>query len=170
MFSRDKDKPKVQTQAPPVDKIETIIGPTASFCGSIRTDGSIRIDGIFEGSIETAGNLIIGEQAKILADIMAHNVSVAGAVKGDISANRIEVLETGRIWGELKVNSFTLDDGGFVSGQVHMHTDASPPMLEAPKKAPGAKKPPKKKAVLVADSEPIEGEIVDEDVEETEKD
>ncbi len=165
MFSKDRGKPKAQTQAPPVEKIETIIGPTASFRGSIRTDGSIRIDGIFEGSIETAGNLIIGEQAKILADVTAHNVSVAGAVKGDVSANRIEVLETGRIWGDLRVNSFTLDDGGFVSGKVHMHTDATPPMLEAPKEAKEAKKPGKKKATSTADTEPIEGEIVDEEEE-----
>jgi cytoskeletal protein CcmA (bactofilin family) len=166
VFSKDRGKTKVQTQAPPVEKIETVIGPTASFRGSIRTDGSIRIDGIFEGSIETAGNLIIGEQAKIMADVVAHNVSVAGAVKGDVSANRIEVLETGRIWGDLKVNAFTLDDGGFVSGKVHMHTDATPPMLEAPKKAKKAKESKESKeqeTISTDEDEPLEGEIVDEE-------
>ncbi|UCC65678.1 MAG: polymer-forming cytoskeletal protein [Anaerolineae bacterium] len=141
----------MKAQIPPVEKIETVIGPTASFRGEIRSDGSIRIDGVYDGSIETAGNLIIGEQAKIMADISAHHVSVAGAVKGDIQANRVEVLETGCIWGDLTVNAFTLDDGGFVSGQVSMHTDMSPPMLEAPKKK------------TKADSEPIEGEIVGEE-------
>ena len=150
MFRRGSDQSKPKAVPPPVEKIETIIGPTASFRGTIRSDGSIRIDGIYEGSIETAGNLIIGEQAKIMANITAHNVSVAGAVKGDISANRVEVLETGRIWGDLTVNSFTLDDGGFVSGQVHMHTDMSPPMLEAPRE----------QEATAADPEPIEGEIV----------
>lgn len=152
VFRREGDKPKAP--APPVDKIETIIGPTARFRGSIQADGTIRIDGVFEGSIETAGNLIIGEQAKILADITAHNVSVAGAVKGDTSANRVEVLETGKIWGDLTVNSFTLDDGGFVSGKVNMHTDMAPPMLEAPKNH---------KMASPAGREPIEGEIVDEE-------
>ena len=150
MFSRTKDKIK----APPVETIETVIGPTASFRGTVRADGNIRIDGVFEGAVETAGNLIIGDQAKILADIVAHNVSVAGAVKGDISANRVEVLESGRVWGNLTVNSFTLDDGGFVSGQVNMHTDMSPPMLEAPTTQE-----------MDSDAEPgpIEGEIVDEE-------
>jgi len=151
VFRRKSGKPNIKAQLPPVEKIETVIGPTASFQGEIRSDGSIRIDGIYDGSIETAGNLIIGEQAKIMANISAHNVSVAGAVKGDIQANRVEVLETGRIWGDLTVNAFTLDDGGFVSGQVSMHTDLSPPMLEAPKKK------------TKADSEPIEGEIVGEE-------
>ena len=150
MFSRVKDK----TKAPPVETIETVIGPTASFQGTVRADGNIRIDGVFEGAIETAGNLIICDQAKILADIVAHNVSVAGAVKGNISANRVEVLESGRVWGDLTVNSFTLDDGGFVSGQVNMHTDMSPPMLEAPSK---------REMDSATEPGPIEGEIVDEE-------
>jgi cytoskeletal protein CcmA (bactofilin family) len=152
VFRRESEKAKASI--PSVEKIETIIGPTARFRGSIQADGSIRIDGIYEGSIETAGNLIIGEQAKIVADLTAHNVSVAGQIKGDISANRVEVLETGRIWGNLTVNSFTLDDGGFVSGEVNMHTEMSPPMLEAPKK---------QERVATFRAEPIEGEIVDEE-------
>lgn len=154
MFRRESDKVKPKASAPPAEKIETIIGPTTKFRGAIQADGSIRVDGIYEGSIETAGNLIIGAQAKLIADITAHNVSVSGAVKGDISANRVEVLETGRIWGDLTVNSFTLDDGGFVSGQVHMHTDVAPPMLEAPKN---------QETVSTVDSEPVEGEIVDKE-------
>jgi hypothetical protein len=52
------------------------------------------------------------------------------------------------------VNSFTLDDGGFVSGQVNMHTDMSPPMLEAPSK---------REKDSTAEPGPIEGEIVDEE-------
>jgi cytoskeletal protein CcmA (bactofilin family) len=145
---------KDKTKAPPVETIETVIGPTASFHGTMQADGNIRIDGVFEGAIETASNLIIGDQAKILADIVAHNVSVAGAVKGNISANRVEVLESGRVWGDLTVNSFTLDDGGFVSGQVNMHTDMSPPMLEAPSK---------RETDSATEPGPIEGEIVDEE-------
>jgi cytoskeletal protein CcmA (bactofilin family) len=152
VFRKKSGKPNIKAQIPSVEKIETVIGPTASFRGEIRADGSIRIDGVYEGSIETAGNLIIGEQAQILANITAHNVSVAGTVKGDLSANRVEVLETGRIWGDLTVNAFTLDDGGFVSGQVTMHTDMSPPMLEAPKKQGATIEP-----------EPIEGEVVAEE-------
>jgi cytoskeletal protein CcmA (bactofilin family) len=78
VFGKGKDK----TKASPEKEIETIIGPTANFRGTIRSRGSIRIDGVFEGVIETAGNLIIGDQAKILADIVANNVLAADAVQG----------------------------------------------------------------------------------------
>jgi len=71
----------------PEEEIETIIGPTACFRGTIRSKGSIRIDGVFEGVIKTTGSLIIGEQAKVLADIDAHNIlSVADAVQGNSSS------------------------------------------------------------------------------------
>ena len=154
MFRRGNDKSKAGVSAPSREKFEpdTVIGLTASFRGTVRADGSIRVDGVYEGSVETAGNLIIGKEAKVMADITAHNVSVAGAVKGDIIANRVEVLETGRVWGNLIVNSLTLDDGGFVSGEVSMHTDMAPPMLEAPKDRE-----------MTSYSEPIEGEIVGEE-------
>jgi len=76
MFRKGKDKIK----APPEEEIETVIGPTASFRGTIRCNSSIRIDGMFEGTIETSGRLIIGDQAKILAEIIAHNISAADSV------------------------------------------------------------------------------------------
>jgi len=86
--------------------VETVIGPTTSFRGHLRCDGGVRIDGLFEGTIETTGNVVIGEKAKVLADIVAQNVSISGAVKGNITARRVELLSTGHIWGDIKVASF----------------------------------------------------------------
>lgn len=128
MFGREKPK------GPVTDKIETVIGPNTNLRGDIRSDGGVRVDGIFEGSLQTAGNLIVSEGAKIIADISAHNVSVAGAIKGNISANRVEILSTGRVWGDITVTSFLLDEGGFVRGEIVMQgEDIEPPLIEPPK-------------------------------------
>jgi cytoskeletal protein CcmA (bactofilin family) len=128
MFRRDKPT------GPATDKIETVIGTNTSMRGDIRSDGGVRVDGIFEGALQTAGNLIVGEGAKIVADITAHNVSVAGAIKGNIDANRVEILSTGRVWGDVTVNSFLLDEGGFVRGEIVMQgADLEPPLIEPPK-------------------------------------
>jgi len=110
-----------------------VIGPNCYIKGTIQSDGGIRIDGIFEGTINTAGNLIIGESAKVIANITAHNVSISGAVKGDISGNRVEILETGRVWGDLTVNSLLLNEGAYLRGQTTMHADIEPPMIEPPR-------------------------------------
>ena len=107
-----------------VNKIETVIGPAASFNGHRKCDGSVRIDGLCEGSIETVGNVIIGEGAKVIADITAENVSVSGAVRGSITARgRLEVLSTGRVWADIAVTSFLIDEGGFFRGKSIMSSE-----------------------------------------------
>jgi len=132
---------KEKTKAPaaaPISKIETIVGPNAYFRGDIQSDGGIRIDGVFEGTIDITGNLVIGEGAKVIADIKANNISISGAVKGNIASNRVEILETGRVWGDLTINSLLLNEGAYLRGQTTMHGDIEPPMIEPPKPQPAA--------------------------------
>jgi len=131
-----KGKTKVPTPPSPTSKIETVVGPNAYFRGDIQADGGIRVDGIFEGSIDITGNLVIGEGAKIIADIQANNISISGAIKGNISGNRVEILETGRVWGDLTVNSLLLNEGAYLRGQTTMHADIEPPLIEPPKPRP----------------------------------
>lgn len=133
MFGREKTK---ASSAAPISKIETIIGPNAHFRGDIQSDGGVRIDGVFEGTIDITGNLVILEGAKIIADIKANNVSISGAVKGNITGNRVEILETGRVWGDLTINSLLLNEGAYLRGQTTMHGDIEPPMIEPPKPRP----------------------------------
>ena len=116
-----------------VDKIEAVIGPAASYNGHLRCDGSVRIDGFCEGTIETAGNVIIGERAQVVADITAENVSVSGAVKGNITARgRLEILPTARVWADIAVTSFLIDEGGFFRGKIIMSHEPEPTFIEAP--------------------------------------
>ena len=136
MFKREQ-----KAKAPPVapaSKIETIIGPNAHFRGGIQSDGGIRVDGIFEGTIDITGNLVIGEGAKIIAEIKANNISISGAVKGNVNGNRVEILETGRVWGDLTINSLLLNEGAYLRGQTTMHGDIEPPMIEPPRSQPAA--------------------------------
>ncbi len=122
-------------------KIETVIGPTANFKGTVQSDGGLRVDGIFEGNIQIAGNLIIGENGKVVADVAAQNVSVAGAFKGTIkAAGRLEILSTGRVWGDISVASFLIDEGGFFRGQSVMPGEPDMPLLESPLPEPSSVK------------------------------
>ena len=137
MFGREKTQKAVPSAAP-VSRIETIIGPNAHFRGDIQSDGGVRVEGILEGNIDITGNLVIGEGAKIIAEISANNISISGAVKGNISGNRVEILETGRVWGDLTINSLLLNEGAYLRGQTTMHGDIEPPMIEPPKPARAA--------------------------------
>jgi cytoskeletal protein CcmA (bactofilin family) len=131
IFKRDKFKP------PPPGQAETVIGPTTNFKGAVQNDGGLRVEGVFEGEVETGGNLIVGEEAKVMADIVAYNVSVAGSIKGNIKANRVEVLSTGRVWGDVTVKSFLVDEGGFIRGEIIMEgAKFEPPITKPPKLSP----------------------------------
>ncbi len=138
----------------PGTKIETILGPNAHFRGDVQSDGGMRIDGIFEGNVEVAGNLVIGESAKVIAEITAKNISISGAIKGNVNGNRVEILETGRVWGDLTINSLLLNEGAYFRGRTTMHGDLEPPMIEPPKKSAEEEKKP-------AEAEEARAKIVD---------
>jgi cytoskeletal protein CcmA (bactofilin family) len=117
MFSKER--------RPDPDVIDVSLGPRATWSGSLRCDGSIRIDGVMEGGeLETLGNVIIGPSAKVMANIKARTVSISGAYNGQIDAQRVELLEGGRAWGVIKVASFLLDEGAYLRGELIMQGEA----------------------------------------------
>ena len=107
------------------DRLETVVGQNASFNGHLKCEGNLRIDGHCEGIVEATGNIVIGEMGHIVAEVHAKNVSVSGAVKGSIYASRVDLLSTGRIEGDIMVDSFFLDEGGQIRGQVNMRQQAA---------------------------------------------
>lgn len=132
---------------PAPDQIEATIGPRTTFDGRLRCDGSVRIDGAVEGGfIEALGNVLITETARVMADIKAKTVSVAGAYKGAITADRVELLEGGRLWGAIHVKSFLLDEGAHFHGELVMQGDETDEALAPPRPAAGAEIPVEKPA------------------------
>ncbi len=153
MFGREKPAPAPQSQptgstsqyippaasAPsgvPAPKIETVIGPNCQVNGTLQSDGGIRIEGMFDGTIQTTGNLIVADTATVVAEVQAYNVVVSGSLKGNVTANRVEITGSGKLWGDLNVNSLLLNEGAFLKGQTNMGGDIEPPLIEAPKLAP----------------------------------
>lgn len=127
MFGREK-------QPVALDRIEVSVGPTANISGDLECDGIVKIDGILQGSIKTVSNVIISEQGRVDAHIEAENVSVSGQAKGSIVAKgRLEILPTGRVWADVTVSSFLLDDGGKLHGGLKMFgTGPEPESFEVP--------------------------------------
>ncbi len=114
-------------------KIDTVIGAGCHMNGILQSEGGVRIDGVFDGTVQIQGNLVVGEMATIVADIQAYNITVSGTVKGNITANKIEIMETGKVWGDLNVNSLLLNEGAFLRGNTNMNGDMEPPVIESPK-------------------------------------
>ena len=127
MFGREK-------RPVPLDRIEVTVGPTANITGDLVCDGIVKIDGVYQGSIKTVSNVIISETGRVDAHIEAQNVSVSGQAKGSIEAKeRLEILSSGRVWADVTVTSFLLDDGGKLHGALKMYgTEPAPDSFDIP--------------------------------------
>jgi cytoskeletal protein CcmA (bactofilin family) len=113
--------------------LDTVLGASASLQGVLKSDGNIRVDGTLKGRIETAGNVVIGPSARVVADIDANSVQVWGHVQGNVRADgRLEILSTGRVFGELHVAALMIDRGGLYRGQCFMSGEDIE-LLEAPR-------------------------------------
>ncbi len=101
--------------------IETVLGANANYSGNLIANAGVRIDGGFDGLIDINGPLVIGEGARVVAEtIRAQNVSVAGSVKGNIVAEKVEILSTGRVYGDLTVAAFITEEGAVLRGAITM--------------------------------------------------
>lgn len=108
---------------------DTVIGSNTHFEGAFASSGNVRMDGHFSGALEISGNILVGESADIRADINARNVSIAGTVRGNITGNKVQLLRTGRIWGDISASALTTEEGAFIDGKITMvgHSATRPP-------------------------------------------
>ena len=125
---------RVAPASPPTEaKPETIIGPTTSLQGHLKAEGTMRIDGGVEGAIEAGGNVLVGQGGRVQGNVSGQNVLVAGVVKGNIlAAQRLEIVATGRVLGDITVRALLIEEGGLFRGQSIMRDDSAPEVLPEP--------------------------------------
>jgi cytoskeletal protein CcmA (bactofilin family) len=82
--------------------------------------GGVRIEGAFEGDITLQGSSSVSKAASSATFLKATTVVVAGSVRGDITARRVEITRTGRVWGDVVAESFSTEEGAFLRGQITM--------------------------------------------------
>ena len=144
-----KTTPQTPTAAAPAERVTSVLGPGILWQGNLRGSGGIRIEGTFDGEIAIRGLVVVGETGRVNCEnLRANTVIVAGAVRGNVAAERIEIRATGRIWGDVTTVAFSTEEGAFLRGQVLMEErvelnleepDAeTPPAVDPTEPAPGA--------------------------------
>lgn len=112
--------------------VESVIGPGIHWKGALTGTGGLRIEGSLDGDIKINGPLVVAEGAKITAEeIRASAVSVAGTIKANIIADKVEILSTGRVYGDLVTQAFASEEGAFLRGQIVMQDQAAVPAKSA---------------------------------------
>lgn len=103
---------------------ETVLGTNIEMEGILRSSGNTRIDGKFSGTLEITGNILIGEAARIEADINARNISIAGTVRGNVNGKKVQLLRTARVWGDIHATALATEEGAFIDGKITMEQPA----------------------------------------------
>lgn len=97
--------------------INTIVGPGSFIRGELRISGFIRIDGDIDGSLETPGRVIIGENARIRGDVTAAMVTIGGVVQGDVVAPEgVNILSSGMVIGAVYTKRLQVEESVILSG------------------------------------------------------
>ncbi len=82
---------------------------------------NLKINGQFNGSLDTKGTLTIGNTAKVEADISGDNIVIAGNVKGNINANKMLVLmPTAVLKGDISTPKLNIVEGALFQGHCLM--------------------------------------------------
>ena len=114
-------------------ELNALLGKGSEFEGKLTFEGQVRIDGKFTGQIFTKDTLVIGDGAKVAAEISAGTVVVNGAVEGNIRASQmIEIHQPGRIKGNLETPSLAMDRGVIFEGSCKMENLGKPAAHPAP--------------------------------------
>jgi cytoskeletal protein CcmA (bactofilin family) len=99
--------------------MNSVIGEGSIFEGKFYINGSLQIDGRFEGDIRTDDQVLVGETGKVKTDIVARRVIVAGTVIGNIEAEEeVHLLTTGRVLGNIHAPKVNVEDGVIIEGEV----------------------------------------------------
>lgn len=102
-------------------KIETVLGQGISIKGVLTGKGGVRIEGIFEGRIDIQGPLVIGEAGKVVSEeIRAPSVVAGGTLQANVFADKMQVLRTGRVYGDVTTSNLSTEEGGFLKGTIRM--------------------------------------------------
>ena len=112
--------------APPAHA-STVVGAGMTMKGELKGEGTVVMQGTFEGDLVLDGTLHVGPEAHIDANISATAIVIAGVVRGNLSANtRVEILASGSLTGSVRSGSFTAADGAVVKGDLWVEPPPAP--------------------------------------------
>lgn len=142
--------------------IDTLIGMNTTFEGNIDSEGTVRVDGKVVGDIKVKGDVFVGTDGLVTGNIFANSVHLLGTVEGNVhSTGLLRLLSTAKLYGDIQVHSFVVDEGAILQGKCSM-TDV-PVVNKTPEKTDGTKngKDYKKSSVLdqVYDEKEKKGEL-----------
>lgn len=100
----------------------TFLGLDTLAEGKLTFDGTLRIDGHYKGEIVSSGNLVVGEEGLIEADIQVSYIVIQGEIHGNILAEqRVDIRSSAKVFGNIEAPTVIIDEGAIFEGQTKMY-------------------------------------------------
>jgi len=113
-------------------KITGFFDKNTKIDGALEFKGSFRIDGYFQGKINSDSILIIGENGKVEADIKIGNIIINGETKGDIYAKeKVEIHSSGRVFGNIISPKLSIEEGAYLEANCQTSDNPQKPIKES---------------------------------------
>jgi cytoskeletal protein CcmA (bactofilin family) len=107
-------------------ELNALLGRGSEFDGKLAFEGTVRIDGSFSGEITTSDTLIVGDGAKVHAEISCGSIVVHGEIVGNITASQsVELHKPARVKGDIATPSLSVERGVLFQGNSKMEEAAS---------------------------------------------
>src|SRR5438445_8656000 len=105
----------------------TVLAREDAVSGRLEIKGSGQILGNFSGQIDCEGDLYIGPEAHVEADVRSARVTISGFVRGNVTAlARLKIANTGRLEGDARVGALVVLEGGVHHGVIRVHPEGIP--------------------------------------------
>ena len=134
-------QPAAASAAPqrPVGPSRNVLSSDVEIKGTVKFTNDLVVDGRIEGEIQSEGNLTVGENARLKAEIKTGTVVVYGKVHGNIvAADKVELKATAEVVGDIKAKTLSIEPGAIFVGKSAVGTPSTPAGAAAAKPAPSA--------------------------------
>ena len=126
IFAKDQNQSTDGRPAIVGEAALSLVGAGMRVIGDIESTGVIKIEGIVEGCIRGARQVLLGRQGEITGDVHARDVVIGGRVEGNVFASeRVEVQGTSSVQGDIHTKSIVVLEGARINGTVKMDDSVS---------------------------------------------
>ena len=93
---------------------------------SFNSESDFRVDGSFEGNIETKGKVVIGKNGNINGTIVCSSADIEGKFKGTIHVDDLlSIRSSGEVHGDVVMSKLIVESGAIFNAKSSMQNDAA---------------------------------------------
>jgi cytoskeletal protein CcmA (bactofilin family) len=103
-----------------LQSISTLISEGCILDGNLKAPAFARIDGQVTGDVMVDEGLILGEKGSIMGNIITKEMVIYGTVTGNIQTSSLEIKATGKVSGEIRTQTLSVENGAVYNGSLSM--------------------------------------------------